>query len=328
MAPFTSITGKTVTTPTAFNQLSVSTYGSFGLGYNSIAVSQYQSKMVFSAATGGVFWSTSSDGGTTWLTPALVSGVTSTNYPNIGSLQISADGTRVVFGTDGGYMYYMPWSNATGAPGSPVQMTSCPTQRFICLSMIPDGSKVLAGSLASNLYYAYWNGSGYTYGGDLGSPVGGNNVRLGCSISNDGNGAIVVNATNNQVWYVPLTWNGNTATAGTWVSTGTQGYDSRGLCFLGGGFNSVPSYILYSSSSNSPWYFATWDSTSKAAGTYSSTYSPNGSGSLGGGGITPVGQQAFSPCGPKGNILYFFENYTNGTNSTNFNISKLTLTVS
>ena len=34
MAPFTTITGKAVTTPTALNQLSVSTYGNFGNFYN------------------------------------------------------------------------------------------------------------------------------------------------------------------------------------------------------------------------------------------------------------------------------------------------------
>jgi hypothetical protein len=194
--------------------------------------------------------------------------------------------------------------------------------------MTPDGSKVICATLGDGFYYAYWNGSGYTYGGSLGVPVAGASVRLGCSFSNDGNGAIVFSNSDNAVWYLPLTWSGNTATGGTWVSAGSQSYDSRGLCFLGGGYNSVPSYILVSASSNSPFYIASWNSSSKAAGTYSTTYSPNGSSGLGVAGLSAYGMTALCPCGPKGNILYFFENYTNGTNTTNFNISKLTLTVS
>ena len=318
MLPFTNMSSPTVFTPAAFTQLANTTYGSPGTVYHSVAVDMNQTKLLFgSSGSNNIWYSTSSNNGTTWSTPIALS---ISNAPI--SVQISSDGTRAFYCAFSGYMYFINWSGAT--PAAPVAFTSCPTATFSSLTLIPDGSKVFCGTLGGNLHYGYWNGSGYTYGGVMNGPAGNNTVRLGCSLSNDGTGVIVFNANNNEMWHLSLTWSGNVATAGTWTKFTTTTYDSRGLVFLGGGASSAPSWVMAQPSSNSPQYFATFNSTTKTAGTFSTTLSPNGASGLG----NDYGAQSFCPCGFYGNVIYFLEDYTNGADVTKFNISKVTYTVS
>ena len=331
MSTFTNITGKTVTTPAAFTQLALATANTMSISM--VLVNQSQSKMIF-GSDNGVYWSTSSDGGTTWLAPTLVSGSLSTL--NVGGM--SADGTRIVVTGINSYWYYIAWSNATGAPSALVKFTDSPTNnRYYCaMSMTPDGTKVVCAVGNSEnpggVYYAYWNGSGFTMGG---SPFPGVSssygyIHFGCAIYPDATGVLVA-AGNNNHYFLPITWSGNTPTAGSWQQSDSATLDARGICFLGGGSNSTPSYILCSTSGNNgsgPMYLATWNNTTKTAGTLSTTYAANGSNGIGGGITYFGGQVGWTPCGPNGNILYFIEDYTNGAAGTKFNISKVTFTVS
>jgi hypothetical protein len=323
MAPFTTITGKSVFTPTAFIQLSNTTYGTpLSIGHG-VAVNQNQSKLLLSTKS-GIFYSTSSDGGTTWAT--LTSLFTQAN--NYNSVILSADGTRAVYASDGspGNMYYINWSGAT--PTAPVAFTGCPngpTGGFCTITMTPDGTKVVCGTLGGGLHYGYWNGSGFTYFGTIATNQGLGTVRFGTSFSNDGNGVFYIYNNDNTMYYLPISGTLTNPTTSTPTQISTTGYDSRGLVAIGGGNSSTPSYIMNTPSTNSPWYFATYNPVTKTVGTFSTTLSPNGSSGMGGG---DYGGFSYNPCGAYGNIIYFVENYTNGAGASNFNISKVTYTVS
>ena len=321
MAPFTTITGKSVFTPTTFIQLSNTTYGTpLGFGHG-VAVNQNQSKLLLSTPS-GIYYSTSSDGGTTWAT--LTSLFTQAN--NYNSVILSADGTRGVFASNSGPMYYINWSGAT--PTAPVAFTGSPNNPaggFGTITMTPDGTKVVCGTLGGSLHYGYWNGSGFTYFGTIATNQGTGLVRFGCSFSNDGNAVFYIYPNDNTMYYLPISGTLTNPTTSSPTQISTTGYDSRGLVVIGGGINSAPSYIMNTPSTNSPWYFATFNPATKTAGTFSTTLSPNGSSGMGG---SDYGGFSYNPCGPYGNIIYFVENYTNGAGGSNFNISKVTYTVS
>jgi hypothetical protein len=251
---------------------------------------------------------------------------------------MSADGTRAIYSASvpgfNIYLNYIAWPSTTGGPSTPVAINSNTVSPTLSLSMTPDGSKFILVELdnfnGNQVSYFYWNGTstGYTYGGALGSPLS-SSLQYGCSFINDATGIAAVSGNDNGIYYLPLTWNGNTATAGSWSKTSTyNATNGRGLCFLGGGYNSKPSWLLFMSYSNSPMRLAPYNSTNNTAGTFVTTYSPNGTSGLGTSSYQAYGMLAFQPCGLNGNILYFIESYTTGNNNSNFNISKVTFTVS
>jgi len=315
MLPFTTINSTSVTVPSQFIGLSNTTYG--GMSNTAVAVNWTQSKLLFIGSK-GIFYSTSSDGGTTWT--ALTS-LSTTNYGQ-SSISMSADGTQAVFGSYAlSRSGYILWTGAT--PSAPVTLDS--TVGYWYTSMTPDGSKACFGGITNYIYYATWNGSAYTWGGLLGSLQ----IQSGVAISPDGSVVIGSNRSN-TLFYATITWAGNTPTV-SGATTLSQSGDQRGLAFLGGGYSGPPTNIILQSSAGYGSFkilIASWNNTAKTVGTFTTNTTMMNSQST----IDSVttgndGSDAFTPCGPNGNVIYYLQNVSNTPTSTSFNIGKATLNV-
>jgi hypothetical protein len=277
----------------------------------SVAVDFTQSKLLFISST-GIFYSTSTDGGTTWSAlTILISG----NY-GLGSISMASDGTRAIFGSYslavGGYIL---WTGST--PSQPVVISN---KNIWYTSITPDGTKAVFGQITDYIYYATWNGSTYTWGGLFGSLQ----IQSGVAISPDGSVVIGSNRSN-TLFYATITWNGNTPTVSAAITLSQSG-DQRGLTFLGGGYSGKSSYIMLQSSAgytSMSILIAPWNNTTKTVGTFSvNTTIMNNQSKIDS--ITPTndGNNAFTPCGQNGNIVYYVQNVSNSPSSTTFNIGK------
>lgn len=304
MLPFTTITS--TNTPTVvFTGLLKTTYGLGG----SVSVNQLQTKMMV-ASTLGLWYSTSSDGGTTWAALTLVQ-----SQSGQSSVQISADGTKgVVFINS--YPYYFTWTG-----GAPVltQLNSTQNTGYWNLSLTPNGQYALISGVGISHYYAYWNGTAYVWGGVFGSYAS----HVGIAISPDG--GMYMFESGFKHYFNTITWNNNVPTVGT--ASYSDGCDSRGFAFLGGGYSgTTSSYILtYNAGSQNSYtsgqgiYLANFNTATKTESnvTFNTTITKTG-----------LNMQdyiyAFTPCGTYGNTIYLFENWSN---LTSLEIIKVTFNV-
>jgi len=304
MQPFTTITS-TNTPVVVFTGLLKTTYGLGG----SVSVNQLQTKMMVASSL-GLWYSTSSDGGTTWAALTLVQ---SQSGPS--SVQISADGTKgVVFINS--YPYYFIW---TGAAPVLTQLNSTQNSSYWNLSITPSGQYALFSGVGISHYYAYWNGTAYVWGGTLGA----NASHVGIAISPDG--GMYMFESGFKHYFNTITWNNNVPTVGT--ASYSDGCDSRGFTFLGGGHSgTTSSYILtYNTGSQNSYtsgqgiYLANFNTATKTESnvTINTTITKTG-----------LNMQdyiyAFTPCGTYGNTIYLFENWSN---LTSLEIIKVTFNV-
>ena len=316
MVPFTTINSTSATVPSQFIGLSNTTYG--GMSNTAVAVNWTQSKLLFISSK-GIFYSTSSDGGTTWST---LTSLSTSNY-GFSSISMSADGTQAIFASYNlSIAGYILWTGAT--PSAPVTLDS--TVGYWYTSMTPDGTKACFGGITNFIYYATWNGTAYTWGGKLGSLP----IQSGVAISPDGSVVIGSLQTSNTLFYATITWVGNTPTVSGATSLSQSG-DERGLAFLGGGYSGTPTNIILQGSAgygSKKIVMATWNNATKTVGTFATNTTMMNSQSA----IDSVttgndGNNAFTPCGPNGNVIYYVQNVSNTPTSTSFNIGKATLNV-
>lgn len=315
MQPFTTITGNSYAV--AISGLSLTTYPG---GPVAVAVNMLQTKMLFSCKS-GLYYSTSSDGGTTWAAFQLVSGSVTTH--GAAAVTMTPDGKKGIYAS--GTAWSVSWTSTVPT----ITQLDSNSRNYWTVSLTPDGKYGVYGVIAGSIYYVSWNGSSYTWGGIL----AGTNCQTTLSLSPDGTKLLLARQNISTIYY-PLSWstaNPPVPTAGTSVEVCTDHIDNRACVFLGGGSSGNPSYIITETAT------ATWATGAFTAsyrfyiGNFNDASNPKQSGitlvsSIPTVNNSPSDQQCtLTPCGAKGNIIYFVENTANS--GTVYNISKLTFVV-
>jgi len=255
-----------------------------------LAVDLMQTKMIF-AYNGNVCYATSSNSGTTW------SAFTTVN------LDSSAANTRHSCGlrNDGQYGYVMTattsytvtWTGSTPTFTSfdTTVAAACTSASFYGASMTPDGLTLMVKVYNGTLYYTRFNGTAFNAFTSTGLTAD----RVCCAITPDSSTVYVT--TGGTEKYTSVTWNGNVGTFSALQSAvGSRTVDDRALVFLGGNYSgsSPPRYLFggVSTLDYYPWNQATFTATESSYTRISSSVSPDSTNS-------------YSPCGTKGNIIYF-----------------------
>ena len=306
MTSFTTMSNITTTSPVAiFNTNSVA--GGLNTGSGSVAVSRDQSRLLLGTLA-GLYYSTSSDGGTTWATPILAK----SNSAGYGTVSMTSDGTKGVF-MNGRNPWSFSWPS--GSPGSSITTTQLDTNNndFWFTSITPDGQYALFQAAGGFVRYAYWNGSSYTFSSTL---IGAVAPHCGVAISPDY--SLLAYELNGSWYSVNLTWSNNVPTVGTSSSLNAN-LDSRGFGWIGGGQTGKPSYLIVQPASGKPPHISTYNSTTNTLST------PVACNNLANGYTSMVnsgdGNFAFCPCGSQGNVLYYVGS---GGSGNTVNVQKVT----
>ena len=175
--------------------------------------------------------------------------------------------------------------------------------------MTPDGSIIISNTM-NTLYYSKWNGTTFS------TWVSGTNTgHVGCAISPNG-----LKALYGVAWGINYTAYNGTTTWTTGIGTGIAS-DNRGMCFLGGGYNGTPSYFMCTVSSTQggglnggTMQLLSWNNTTNTLSNPIQLLTL----------IPDFTNFSFTPCGSKGNIIYYIDT---ATSSTSFSIKYITLNV-
>jgi len=316
MQPFTTISSNSYAV--AISGLSMTTYPG---GPVAVAVNMLQTKMLFSCKS-GLYYSTSSDSGTTWSAFQLVSGSVTTY--GAAAVTMTPDGTKGIYAS--GTAWSVSW---TGSVPTITQLDTT-SRNYWTVSLTPDGKYGVYGIVGGAVYYVSWNGSSYTWGGVL----SGTSCATNLCLSPDGTQLLAIQQNASSI-YFPLSWSAATPsvpTASASVVVCTDHIDVRACVFLGGGSSGNPSYIL-TETATSTWATGAFTQSYRFyIGNYNNASNPKQSGitlvsSIPTVNSSPIDLQcSLTPCGAKGNIIYFIENTANS--GTVYNISKLTFVVS
>ena len=299
MSPFTTYNGSF--TNTSVMTLAIGTYATLGGDTASVAVNMLQTKMLFCSKSKGLFYCTYSGG--SWSSPTQLS---TTGFTDC---VLSQDGTRGVAVNywSATASYFINWSAATPT----ISVLDSNTRTLAGLSMTPDGNTVVVSNINVGIFYTTWNGTSYPAFTQIRSQDG----HLTSCVSPDGKTIIYADGFTQRY----LTYNGTAWSSP--LSTGLVG-DTRGMCFLGGGTSGTPCYWLVSVCS-------TWAGGPTGPDLWLFSY--NNSTHQLSGGVDLIANLpcfantwALTPCGAKGNIVYFANIPASGTT---FTINAVTLSV-
>jgi len=285
---FTTINSNTISSAL------LATPSGYTSGYQcGLAVDLFQTKMLF-AYNGNVCYATSSNSGASWSAFTQVSlDSTSANIRHSCGLRNDGLYGYVMTGTTS---YTVTWTGSTPTFTSfdTTVAAACTNAGTYGASMTPDGLTLMVKVYCGTLYYTRFNGTAFNAFTSTGLTAD----RVACAITPDSSTVYVT--TNSLDKYATITWNGNVGTFSALQSAvGSRTVDDRALVFLGGNYSgsSPPRYLFggVSTLDYYPWNQSTFTSTESSYIRISSSISPDSTNS-------------YSPCGTKGNIIYYVNN--------------------
>ena len=312
---FTTINSTSAMT-TVFSGLSFTTYAGMG----SVAVDMMQSRMLF-VCNAGLYYSTSSDSGTTWSALTLFKSFASYTGDNNLCVSLCNDGTKGISCGHNKDVYSISW---TGSAPIATVIGNLTSIWFSGSTTSHDGliSMLCATTQGTNpgIYYSFWNSTNNQYN----APViisGLSGTHASITMSQDK--LTLISETQWPFSYATLSWNGQTPTVVTnWTSTSVT-VANASVCFLGGSTTDSPKYFLTNNGAlvgQSTGFTAgiglnlvTWNQSTKTASNVSTKFAIN------------LNNYSLQPSGVKGNVIYVIENIA--SSGTYFNISKFTFNV-
>jgi hypothetical protein len=298
------------TTSTIIPNLSISTYGNPTGWGGGLAVNALQSKMLFltnnMSGSSKLYYSTSSDQGTTWSAFTVVGTVS-----NAFSMAMSADGTRAIVSRNSLGVSFVNWSGATPV----LSLFDNQTKNYTGCSMSNDGQYIVVSADSDTIYYSKWNGTTY----DTMKSSGVTGAHWGVCISPLGDTIFYGNGMKCST----STWTGSTATWTAGVATGVTTGNDYGYGFLGGIQTGAPNYILYDENNGTGTGLSLikWNHATKTASNYTRLDSTvNGSN-----GIYALTNMSFPCTDITGQNIYYIQNTANS--STVFQINRIVFSV-